>query len=405
MDLFEKCRGFYSDPAVAESMGYPTSPRRVQEMGLYPYFIPLDHTEGTQVEVEGKRLIMLGSNNYLGLTTHPEVRDAATDAIREFGTSCTGSRFLNGTLALHGELERRLASYVGKEAALVFSTGYQTNLGTLSALIGRGDVVICDKEDHASIIDGCQLALGRMRRFRHNDPQDLRRVLSACPAEGGKLVAVDGVFSMSGEIAPLVDLIPVCRDYGARLLVDDAHGIGVIGQGRGTAAHFGVTEQVDLIIGTFSKSFASIGGFVAGDETTIHWIQHLARSLIFSASLPASNVAAALAALGVMERQPELVARVNAIADRMRDAYRDLGFDVGESETPIVPIFIGESLTAMRTWRALFDAGVYTNVAIPPAVPAGKALLRTSYMATHTEEQMRRVLEAFATVGQACGLI
>jgi 8-amino-7-oxononanoate synthase len=405
VDLFEKCRRFYADPALAESMGYPTSPRRVQEMGVYPYFIPLDHTEGTEVEIGGRRLIMLGSNNYLGLTTHPEVRDASAEAIREFGTSCTGSRFLNGTLALHGELERRLASFVGKEKALVFSTGYQTNLGTLSALVGRSDVVICDKEDHASIVDGCQLALGRMRRFQHNDPEDLERVLSACPADAGKLVAVDGVFSMSGEIAPLPDLIPLCRRYGARLLVDDAHGIGVIGGGRGTAAHFGVTEDVDLIVGTFSKSFASIGGFVAGDETTIHWIQHLARSLIFSASLPAPNVAAALAALAIIEREPELVARVTAIADRMRDAYRGLGLSIGRSETPIVPIFIGESLDTMHVWRALFDAGVYTNAAIPPAVPPGKALLRTSYMATHTEEQMARVLEAFAAVGRAHRLI
>lgn len=405
MDLFEKCRGFFSDPAVAESMGYPTNARRLKEMGLYPYFIPLDHTEGTEVTVQGERLIMLGSNNYLGLTTHPAVREAARAAIAEFGTSCTGSRFLNGTLALHGELERRVAAFVGKEAALVFSTGYQTNLGTLSALLGRSDVVICDKEDHASIVDGCRLALGRMKRFQHNDPEDLEHVLAACPADAGKLVVVDGVFSMGGGIAPLPDLIPICRKHDARLLVDDAHGAGVIGGGRGTAAHFGVTDDVDLIVGTFSKSFASIGGFVAGDEATLHWIQHLARSLIFSASLPAPNVAAALAALDVIEREPERVARVNEIADRMRDRYRGLGFDIGESQTPIIPIFIGDSLKAMQVWRSLFDAGVYVNVAIPPAVPTGKALLRTSYMATHTDDQMDRVIDAFAVVGKEHGLI
>jgi len=404
VDLFEKCREFLEDPAAAQRMGYPTNARALQEMRLYPYFIPLDQTEGTEVTVAGKRLVMLGSNNYLGLTTHPEVQEAARAAITEFGTSCTGSRFLNGTLALHGELERRLANYLGKEATLVFSTGYQANLGTLSALLGRDDVVICDKEDHASIVDGCRLALGRLRRFEHNDSEDLDRVLAACPPDAGKLVVVDGVFSMGGDIAPLPDLIPVCRRHGARLLVDDAHGVGVIGGGRGTAAHFGVAERVDLIVGTFSKSLASIGGFVAGDEAAIHWIQHLARSLIFSASLPAANVAAALAALDVLEREPERVERVNRIAERMREGYRELGLNVGRTQTPIIPIFVGDSLKAMRVWRFLFDAGVYVNVAIPPAVPAGQALLRTSYMATHTDLQMERVLDAFSRTGKEYGL-
>ena len=405
MDLFEKCRRFASDPSMAESMGFPTNPQRAKELGVYAFFIPLDHTEGTEVEIEGRRLIMLGSNNYLGLTMDPSVRNAAVEAIREYGTSCTGSRFLNGTLALHGELEDRIAAYLGKERALVFSTGFQTNLGVLSALVGRGDVVICDKEDHASVVDGCRLALGRMHRFQHNDPEDLNRVLAACDPNVGKLVVVDGVFSMGGDIAPLPDLIPVCKEHGARLLVDDAHGIGVIGEGRGTAAHHGVLDDVDLIVGTFSKSFASIGGFVVGESAVIEWIQHLARSLIFSASLPAPNVAAALAALDVMEREPERVTRVNEIADRMRAGYRALGFDVGESETPIIPIFIGESMTTMKVWRGLFDAGVYVNVAIPPAVPPGKSLLRTSVMATHTNEQLDRALEAFAEVGRAHRLI
>lgn len=405
MDLFEKCRRFASDPSMAESMGFPTNPQRAKELGVYAFFIPLDHTEGTEVEIEGRRLIMLGSNNYLGLTMEPSVRKAALEAIREYGTSCTGSRFLNGTLALHGELEDRIAAYLGKEKALVFSTGFQTNLGVLPALVGRGDVVICDKEDHASVVDGCRLALGRMHRFQHNDPEDLKRVLAACDPNVGKLVVVDGVFSMGGDIAPLPDLIPVCKEYGARLLVDDAHGIGVIGEGRGTAAHHGVMDDVDLIVGTFSKSFASIGGFVVGESAVIEWIQHLARSLIFSASLPAPNVAAALAALDVMEREPERVARVNEIADRMRAGYRALGFDVGESETPIIPIFIGESMTTMKVWRGLYDAGVYVNVAIPPAVPPGKSLLRTSVMATHTNEQLDRALEAFAEVGRAHQLI
>ncbi len=404
-DLFEKCRGFFSDPRVAVSMGYPASPNQAREMGVYPFFIPLDETEGAEVRIQGRRLVMLGSNNYLGLTTHPEVREAAIRAIRDFGTSCTGSRFLNGTLALHGELERRLAQFVGKEKALVFSTGYQANLGVLSALVGRSDIVVCDKEDHASIVDGCRLALGRMARFRHNHPEDLDRVLAACPTGSGKLVAVDGVFSMGGEIVRLPEIAPICRKHEARLLVDDAHAIGVLGRGRGTAAHFGMEDDVDLIVGTFSKAFASIGGFVAGDEAAIHWIQHLARSLIFSASPPAPNVAAALAALDIMEREPERVDRVNAIASRMRRDLRSLGFSIGESETPIIPILIGDSLDTMRAWRVLFDAGVYVNVAIPPAVPPGKALLRTSYMATHTDAQMDQVLETFAAVGRTLGLI
>ncbi|MEN6369035.1 MAG: pyridoxal phosphate-dependent aminotransferase family protein [Thermotogota bacterium] len=404
-DLFEKCRAFFTDPAYAEALGYPASPQRAKDLGVYAFFIPLDQTEGTEVTIAGKRLVMLGSNNYLGLTMHPDVRRAAQEAVRSFGTSCTGSRFLNGTLALHGELEQRLAAYVGKEKALVFTTGYQANLGALSSLVGHGDIVICDKEDHASIVDGCRLSLGRMVRFRHNDFADLDRVLGKCPNGAGRLVVVDGVFSMGGDIALLPDLVRVCRTHGARLMVDDAHGIGVVGRGRGTSAHYGVTQAVDLIVGTFSKSLASIGGFVAGDESTIHWIQHAARSLMFSASLPAPNVAAALAALDVMEREPERIDRVNRIADRMRDAYRDLGFDVGESQTPIVPIFVGDSLRAMQVWRSLFDAGIYVNVAIPPAVPPGKALLRTSYMATHTDEQMERVLNAFASVGKIHGLI
>jgi 8-amino-7-oxononanoate synthase len=386
-------------------MGYPTNPRSAQEVGLYPYFITLDRAEGTQVTVDGRRLIMVGSNNYLGLTSHPKVQQAAIDAVREFGTSCTGSRFLNGTLALHNELEERLARFVGKEKALVFSTGYQTNLGTLSALIGRSDVIIGDKENHASLVDGSRLALGRLQRFRHDDMDDLERALRACPDQVGKLVVVDGVFSMSGEIAPLLEIVPLCQKYGARLMVDDAHGVGVVGRGRGTAAHFGVTDDVDLIMGTFSKSFASIGGFIAGEETTIHWIQHMARSMIFSAALPAGNVAAALAALGIMEEEPERVDRVNAIAAQMRRNYHDLGYDVGESETPIVPIMIGDQMRALKFWKALFEAGVYTNVVVPPAVPAGKALLRTSYMATHSDEEMGQVLDIFKKVGKAEGII
>ena len=405
MDLFSKCESFFSDPSFAESLGYPTSPRVAKALGVYPWFIPLDHTEGTEVTVGDKRLIMIGSNNYLGLTADPRVRKAACDAIHEFGTSCTGSRFLNGTLAMHGELEERLAAYVGMEKALVFSTGYQTNLGTIGSVLGRDDIVICDKENHASIIDGCRLSLGRMLRYRHNDIADLERVLGRCPKESGVLVVVDGVFSMGGDLADLPKLAPLCAKYGARLMVDDAHGMGVTGHGRGTPTEFDMVDQVDLQMGTFSKSFASIGGFIAGAEPVMHWVQHTARSFIFSASLPAPNVATALAALDIMEKEPERVDRVNEIGERMRKEYRRMGLKIGDTVTPIIPIVIGEAVRTMQVWRALFEAGIYSNVAIPPAVPEGSSLLRTSYMATHTDDQMDRVLEIMEQVTRDQGII
>jgi 8-amino-7-oxononanoate synthase len=376
------------------------------EMGCYPYFIPLTDTEGTEVGIDDRRLIMIGSNNYLGLTTHPKVREAAIEAIRRYGTSCTGSRFLNGTLDLHQQLERELADFVGKEAALVFSTGYQTNVGTISALVGRGDVVITDREDHASIVDGCRLSFGQMLRFRHGDLASLERTLAKCEPDQGKLVVVDGIFSMGGDIAPLPEIVSLCKKYHARLMVDDAHSVGVLGEnGRGTAAHFGVTDDVDLIMGTFSKSFASLGGFIAGENDAIHYIQHHARSLIFSAAMPAANVAACLAALEIMRTEPERPKRLLAIAAKMRKGFQTLGYDTGLSETPIIPIIIGDDIPTFKLWRALFDAGVYTNAVVPPAVPPSKSLLRTSYIATHTDAQMDRVLELFERVGKEVGVI
>ncbi len=382
-----------------------TRAKDLMATGFYPFFLPLDDTEGNEVTIGDKRLIMIGSNNYLGLTTHPHVRQAAIEATRQFGTSCTGSRFLNGTLAWHLDLEKRLAEYVEKEAALVFSTGYQTNLGTLSALVGRGDYVITDKDDHASIVDGCRLSFGSMKRFRHNDMADLARVLEGMPEEAGKLVVVDGVFSMGGDIAPLPEIIALCKQYGARLMVDDAHSVGVLGGGKGTAIHQGVNDGVDLVMGTFSKSFASLGGFIAGSEPVIHFIQHHARSLIFSASMPPGNVAAVGAALDVMIDEPQRIERVNQIGVTMRAAFQKLGFNTGDSQTPIVPIIIGDMHATFLTWKLLFEAGVYTNPVIPPAVPPNLCLLRTSYMATHTDEQLERVLEAFARVGRMLDLI
>ena len=392
MDLFEKCEKF-------------VEARELMATGFYPWFIPLDDTEGTEVTIAGKKLVMIGSNNYLGLTTHPHVRQAAIDATREFGTSCTGSRFANGTLVKHVELEKRLAAYVEKEAALVFSTGYQANVGTISGLIGRADYVITDKDDHASIVDGCRLSYGTMKRFRHNDPADLERVLSQIPPEAGKLVVVDGVFSMGGDIAPLPDIIPLCKKHNARLMVDDAHALGVLGGGKGTAIHWGVNADVDLVMGTFSKSFASIGGFIAGTDQVIHYIQHHARALIFSASMPPGNVAAAAAALDVMIAEPERIQRVNDIAARMRRDYQALGFNTGPSQTPVIPIIIGDQDATFLVWKLLFEEGVYTNLVIPPAVPPNLSLLRTSYMATHTDEQMEFVLNKFAKIGRTLGLI
>jgi 8-amino-7-oxononanoate synthase len=392
MDLFEKCWNW-------------TAAKDLMETGFYPFFMPLDETEGTEVTIGDKSLVMIGSNNYLGLTTHPKVRAAAVDATERFGTSCTGSRFLNGTLAWHLELEKRLAEYVEKEAALVFSTGYQVNVGTISALVGKGDYVITDKDDHASIVDGCLLSRGTMKRFRHNNVNDLERVLCALPPDAAKLVVVDGVFSMGGDIAPLPDIIPVCKQHSARLMVDDAHSVGVLGGGKGTAVHLGVNDEVDLVMGTFSKSFASLGGFLAGPASVIHYVQHHARSLMFSASMPPGNVAAVAAALDVMLEEPERIQRVNEIGAYMRAEYRSLGFNIGDSQTPIVPIIIGDQDATFFIWKVLFEEGIYTNPVIPPGVPPNLSLLRTSYMATHTEDQLAFVLEKFAKIGKATGLI
>lgn len=392
MDLFEKCSSY-------------SRARDWQESGLYPYFIALAKSEGTLAEYNGKELIMCGSNNYLGLTTHPEVQEAAVQAIEEFGTSCTGSRFLNGSLELHEKLETELADWLQKDQALVFSTGMQVNLGTISSLVGRKEYIILDREDHASIVDGARLSYGNLIRYRHNDIADLEGKLSRLPADAGKLLVVDGLYSMEGDIAPLPDIIPLCKKFGVRLMVDDAHAVGVLGGGRGTSAHFGVTEDVDLIMGTFSKSFASIGGYLAGEEEVIHYVKHNARSLIFSASIPGPNAAAALAALNVMRKEPERIERVNQIAKTMRTEYKRLGFDIGNSETPIIPIIIGDDLLTLQTWKLLFESGVFVNPILVPATPPGRQLLRTSYMATHTDEQLDQVLSIFEKVGKQLGLI
>jgi 8-amino-7-oxononanoate synthase len=377
--------------------------KEARDIGMYPYFRALSDSEGVTATIEGKEVVMLGSNNYLGLTTDPRVREAAIKAIERYGTSVTGSRFLNGTLELHLELERRLAAFVGKQAALVFSTGYQTNLGTISAVVGKGDYVILDKDDHASIVDGCTMSQGEMKRFRHNDVASLESVLRRLPDDAGKLVVVDGVYSMGGDIAPMKEIVEISRKYGARIMVDDAHGIGVTGNGRGTSAHFGLTDEVDLIMGTFSKSFASIGGFIAGEAEVIYYIQHKARSLIFSAALPAPNAAAVLAALDIIESEPHHVANLWNNAEYMRKRLNDLGYNTGLSNTPIIPVILGDDFRVGLAWHALVEEGVYTNPVVPPASPQG--LLRTSYTATHTRTHLDRALRAFKVVGERLDFI
>ena len=392
MDILKKCYEF--DRA-----------KKAIEAGLYPFFQALESTEGTEVVMNGHKVLMLGSNNYLGLTFHPKIREAAQKAIDIFGTSCTGSRLINGTMSIHVELEKRLAAFMGKESALVFSTGMQTNLGTISALIGRNDVVITDKDDHASIVDGCKLGYGEVKRFVHGDLEQLDRILEKIPEEKGVLVVVDGVFSMGGDIVDLPKLVSVCKAHGARVYVDDAHAIGVLGGGRGTAAHFNLVKEVDITMGTFSKSFASLGGFIVGDEDVIDYVKHHARSFIFSASLPASNVMAAMAALDIMENEPEHIERLWENTHFMMKSYRDLGFNIGATQTPIIPIIVGEDEKCFRFWRELYENGVYTNPVIAPAVPHGMALLRTSYMASHTKAQLQRALDVFAKAGKTIGVI
>lgn len=379
--------------------------KQARDLGVYPYFMPLQNSEGTTAIFEGHEVIMIGSNNYLGLTTHPKVRQDAMDAIAKYGTSCTGSRFLNGTLELHIELERRLARFMNSEAALTFTTGYQANVGTISALVEKGDYVIVDKEDHASIVDGCLLCRGELRRFSHNDVSSLEIVLSRLPEEAGKLVVVDGVYSMGGDIAPLPELVAICKKYGARIMVDDAHSIGVLGNGRGTAAHFGLESEIDLTMGTFSKTFASVGGYISGNADVLDFIQHRARALIFSASLPPANAATVLACLDVIEADPTIIDQLWDNAEYMRANLKRLGYDTGRSNTPIIPLIIRDDLRTVLAWRALVDSGVYTNPVLPPGVPANMSLLRTSYTATHRREHLDRALTILEDVGHRLDLI
>jgi 8-amino-7-oxononanoate synthase len=379
--------------------------RRAQEArdsGNYPYFLPLENSEGAIAHMAGRPVIMLGSNNYLGLTMNERVQQAAIEAIAKYGTSCTGSRFLNGTLELHLKLERRLAEFHDAEDAQTFTTGYQVNVGVISALAGQNDHIIVDQEAHASIIDGCLHALARgarLQRFRHNDLESLESNLQEIPSNAAKLVIVDGVYSMSGDIAPLPQITEICKRYGARIMVDDAHGIGVMGEsGRGTVASFGLENEIDIITGTFSKSFASVGGYVVGRSDTIDYIRHSARSLLFSASIPAANVATVLAVMDELATFPEILTRLWENVAYMRKQLGALGLDIGNSKSPIIPIKTGDEETTGACWRILLDHGVYTNPIVPPAAPANGGLLRTSYMATHTKQQLDTALQGFRLI-------
>jgi len=393
MDIFDKCYNF-------------TDAEEVKEMGIYPYFRAISSGQDTEVMVDGKKMIMIGSNNYLGLTSHPQVKEAALEAVKKYGSGCSGSRFLNGTLVIHEELERKLAEFMRKEAAQVFSTGFLTNLGTISTLVNRKDHVIIDRSDHASIVDACRLSFGNVIKFKHNDMSDLKRVLSSCENKAGKLIVVDGVFSMEGDIANLPEIVSLAKQNNARVMVDDAHAIGVLGEnGRGTAEYFNLEDEVDIVMGTFSKSFASIGGFIVASERVINYIKHFSRALIFSASPPPAAVAACLAALNIIKSEPERRERLWEITRRMHKEFKALGFNIGNSQTPIIPIYIGDDIKTFQFWKMLSDEGIFTNPIISPAVPPGSQLLRTSYTATHTDEQLNKVLEVFERVGKKIGVI
>jgi len=393
LDLFEKCKKF---KRAEEAMN----------AGYYPYFKAIQSGAGSRVMIDGREFIMIGSNNYLGLTQDPRVKQAAIDAIHQFGSGCTGSRFLNGTLTLHEALEDKLAHFIQKEAALVFSTGFQTNLGTISTIVGKDDIIFADRTNHASIVDGCRLSFGKTLKFKHNDMHDLERILEQNNANEGKLIVSDGLFSMEGDIIQLPGLVALAKKYNTRIMLDDAHAIGVLGKhGRGTGEHFGLENDVDLIMGTFSKSFASLGGFIAGDKTVINYIKHHARALIFSASMPPSAVATVVKAIEILESEPERINQLWKNARKMLHEFNRMGFNTGNAESPIIPIIIGDDMMTFQFWKLLFDHGIFTNPVISPAVEPGRSLLRTSYMATHTDEELDLVLEIFYKLGKQFGLI
>jgi 8-amino-7-oxononanoate synthase len=393
VSIFDKCFAF-------------TRAEEAQQLGLYPYFTPIQEVRGNRVKIDGKEVIMVGSNNYLGLLDHPDVMKAAKDAIDRYGVATCGSRFLNGTLDIHVELEKRLADFMHKESAVAFSTGFQTNQGVIATLVGRGDAVVTDRMDHASIIDACRLSYGEVHWFKHNDMDDLQRVLDSLDEGINKLIVVDGVFSMEGDLTDLPGVVELGKKYGCQIMVDDAHGLGVMGKnGRGTAEHFGLEDHVDLVMGTFSKSFASLGGFAVGGEKVMSFVKHNARSLIFSASITPASVATALATLDLIEKEPERRERLWAITDKMRGGFQAMGYDTGPTQSPVIPVMVGDDAKTFMLWKALREQGIFTNPVVFPAVPHGQALIRTSYSATHTEEELDTVLACFEQCGKMLGII
>lgn len=396
MDIFKKCYDF-------------TRADDIKALGVYPYFRPIEENEGPVVQIEGKRIIMAGSNNYLGLTGHPYVKEAAIKAIEKYGTGCSGSRYLTGTLDLHIELENRLAKFFKKEAVLLFSTGYQTAQGIIPTLVQRSDFVISDKDNHACIVAGTLMTKGSMGglvRYKHNDMEDLEKVISKLPENTGKLIVTDGVFSTGGEIVDLPTLNSIAKKYGARVMVDDAHAVGVIGKdGKGTASEFNLEDEIDLTMGTFSKTFASLGGFVAGSERVINYLKHFSSALIFSASPTPASVASALAALDILEAEPHRVTKLINNANYMRKHLIEKGFKVIDGRTAIVPVIVGDDSLAFKMWKLLYDGGVFVNVFISPGVPAGRQMMRTSYMATHEKEHLDEIIQVFEKAGKQIGLI
>ena len=394
MDLCDKCKELAKIVQQAKDNNY------------YPYFTPISSEPDRRVVIHGREYLMMGSNNYLGLTSHPEVKEAAIAAIRKYGTGCTGSRFGNGTLDLHVELEEKLAAFYRKDDCVVFSTGYSANLGAISALVRRGDIAITDKLDHASIVDGCQMSYGTVKRFVHNDMHSLTHVLATSHADAGKLIIVDGVFSVEGDLAPLDQMVPIVNKHGARLMVDEAHAVGVMGKhGRGTAEHFGVEDKIDLIMGTFSKTFASIGGYIVGDAEVLSFIRHTARTVLFSAAIPPAATATVIETLRILQAEPERREHLWKNARRMSAGLRAMGYNLGTSVTPIMPIHIGDDVRTMTYWKALYEAGIFTNAFVPPGVPPGRSLIRTAVMATHTDADMDEALDKFEKVGRKCGII
>ncbi len=396
VDLFEKCWSF-------------TRADEIKALGYYPYFRPIEENEGPVVTIEGRKIIMAGSNNYLGLTADPRVKKAAIAAIEKYGTGCSGSRYLTGTLDLHIRLEERLATFYGRESCLLYSTGYQTAQGIIPTLVGKGEYVVSDRDNHACIVAGNLMAKGAFAefvRYKHNDMEDLEKVLARLPAEASKLVVSDGVFSTSGTIVNLPNLVKSAKKHNARILIDDAHATGVIGKGgRGTASYFSLEKDVDLTMGTFSKTFASLGGFVVGERAVINWLKHQAPALIFSASPTPASVAAALAALDILEKEPWRIDNLITNARKMREGFRSQGFNIIEGETGIVPVIIGDDPKTFTFWRALFDAGVFVNAFISPGVPNGMQMLRTSFMASHEDKHLNRILEVFGEIGRSLGVI